>query len=271
MPFCPKCGAEYREGFKYCVDCKEPLKAGANPVAVEVKKEEKEKRSDEKKYRKLLEAGDKAYDEEKYEEALELLNEASQIESQDPEVWNLLGLTYQALGHNREAWRSFKFALQADPNDLNTLWYAAHFLYEVEDYELALNMIERYIQLEDDPQERKEAESLRDDIRYALKEREDFVPAVSTDEDEEEIEEEVPSDEFTVLNELEDEEEVEDEDESWDIEEVEVMDEDEFLADLTLQLTDRNSKCLYCGVSLPTDAPYCFNCKKPHLYEPLKE
>jgi len=88
--------------------------------------------------------------------------------------------------------------------------------------------------------------------------------------DEEEIaDEEVPEDEFTVID-LEEDIPATKAEESWDDEEEEedVL-EAGFLADLTLQLTDRNSKCIYCGAVLPTDAPYCYNCKEPHLYQPL--
>lgn len=33
MPFCPKCEAEYRDGFRICADCDVPLEAGLEPAA----------------------------------------------------------------------------------------------------------------------------------------------------------------------------------------------------------------------------------------------
>jgi len=227
-------------------------------------------------FEKLLEEGESAYDREDYRTALKVLNRASQICQDEPDVWCLLGLTYQALELDREAWRSFKLALHQDPNDLSSLWYAAQFLYEREDYPLAMSMIERYLELEEDPDERKEAETLKEEIAYHLRESAGVEPALGLDKTEEdEIAEDgvLPEDEFTVID-LEEEEEEElpvtSAEESWDDEEEEddVL-EASFLADLTLQLTDRNSKCIYCGAVLPTDAPYCYNCKEPHLYQAL--
>ncbi len=275
MLYCPKCNAEYRDGFKVCVDCRVALISRASDNGqVDDKSAERsaQEQALQREFDELYGKGDEAYEAERFKDALKFLNKASQIYGDDPEVWNLLGLTYDALGCTREAWRSFKFALNADPNCLNTLWYSAEFLYDNEDYALALTMIERYIELETDPAERKEAESLREDIKYHLSSDDPGPPKFGATVDAaEEEEEEVPEDEFTVIDSFDEEDvSLEEEEEEWEDEpEPTTMDEEEFTADLTLQLTDRNSKCIFCGSPLPTDAPYCYNCKEPHLYEPL--
>ncbi len=267
MPYCPKCKAEYREGFKFCVDCKVPLVSELEEdVAVDLSETESERKR--RDFERLFERGEQALDAEDFRKALDLLNKASQLNPDEVEVWNMLGLTYQALGHDREAWRSYKFALRADPDSTNALWYAAQFLHEREDYPLALSFITRYIELESDPEELKEAESLREDIKYHLQEVNEYRDAAASIDsfDQDENEDEVPADKFTILD--EEEEDVVDEDE-FDEEPVELTEAAGFLADLQLQLTDRNSKCTFCGAAIPTDAPYCYNCKEPHLYRPL--
>jgi len=267
MPYCPKCKAEYREGFRVCVDCKVALVSELpHEETVELLEGQGDSQAALDKYKALLTEGEQAFDAEDSRKALELLNEATHLNADDPLVWNLLGLTYEALGHDREAWRSFKFALRADQEDLHALWYAAHFLFEQEDYSLAMNFIKRYLELETDAAEIKEAEHFKEDVDYHLRSLEDLNSggnAATRFEDE--VEEEIPPDKFTILDEDEDEPELEDiEDEELPPEET-----DQFQADLQLMLTDRNSKCLSCGTALPTDAPYCFNCRKPHLYKPL--
>ncbi len=267
MPYCPKCKAEYREGFRVCIDCKVELVSELpQEETVELPEGQVDDQAALDKYKVLVAEGEQAFDNEDSRKALELLNQASQLNADDPLVWNLLGLTYEALGHDREVWRSFKFALRADPDDLHALWYAAHFLFEQEDYPLAMNFIERYLELETDAAEIKEAEQLKKDISYHLRSLKDLNSggnAATRFEDDEE--EEIPSDKFTILDEDEDEPELED----FEDEELPPEETDHFQADLQLMLTDRNSKCLSCGTALPTDAPYCFNCRKPHLYKPL--
>jgi|GEM_PF-1311524 len=275
MPYCPKCKAEYREGFRVCVDCKVPLVRTLDET-VEASSQDDDgsgaEGSPSAEYLRLLRGGEEAYDGENYRNALNLLNEASQLEADDSDVWALLGLTYQALGAKREAWRSFKFALRADSEDTNALWYAAQFLFEEEDYEMAMSFVRRYLELEDDPAERKEAETLSEDIAYHLAELAALAPkqVAPTGEEPPVVEEEIPSDKFTVIDDLEDEEDFEDDE--WVEEAVEAEPEEPaFLADLALMLTDRSSKCIHCGTALPTDAPYCYHCKKPHLYQPLPD
>jgi tetratricopeptide (TPR) repeat protein len=267
MPYCPKCKAEYREGFKICVDCKVPLVSElADDTVVDQRETESERKL--RDFARLFERGEQALDAEDFRKALDQLNKASLLNPDNVEVWNLLGLTYQALGHDREAWRSFKFALRADPDDTHALWYAAQFLHEREDYPLALSFISRYIELETDANELKEAESLREDIKYHLQDIDVYRDAATSIDgyDEDEADEEVPADKFTILD--ENDEELDGEDD-FDDEPVELTEESDFLADLQLQLTDRNSKCTFCGAAIPTDAPHCFNCKEPHLYKPL--
>jgi tetratricopeptide (TPR) repeat protein len=269
MPYCPKCKAEYREGFKVCIDCKVPL-VRELPETVEPAKAEADKKKAQEDYQKLLTRGEDAFDKEDYRKALKLLNQASQINADEPHVWNIMGLTYQNLGHDREAWRSFKFALRADQDDPHALWYAAQFLFEQEDFKLAIVFISRYLEIETDPAELKEAEQLREDIAYHLRSLEDLSTgseALTPDYDNEEEEEEVPSDQFTLI----DEEEGEAEADAYDDEPHEPSDTSGFHADLQLMLTDRSSRCVFCGAALPTDAPYCFNCKEPHLYRPLEK
>jgi len=273
MPYCPKCKAEYREGFKICIDCKVPLVQTLEDANEESTREEAstDEGSQNAEYLRLLRGGEEAYDSEDYQTALKLLNEASQLEADDSDVWALLGLTYQALGARREAWRSYKFALRADSEDTNALWYAAQFLFEEEDYELAMSFVTRYLELEDDPAERKEAESLREEIAYHLSELADLAPkqVAPTGDELAAAEEDIPSDKFTVIDDLEEEDY---EDDEWEEGAPDAEPEEPgFLADLTLMLTDRSSKCLSCGAALPTDAPYCYNCKEPHLYQPLPD
>jgi len=268
MPYCPNCGAEYREGFKVCIDCKVAL-VSERPEAKEAQAAPAGTEESAQKYRELLARGEEAFDQEDYKRALRLLNSAIQLSADQPHPWNLLGLTYQALGHEREAWRSFKFALRADPDDRLALWYAANFLFEQEDFPLAMTFISRYLELETDPEEVQEAEQLKKDISYHLQSLEELNSGADSPHDdfEDDEDEEVPSDKFTVLD--DGEEVIPDEDYSEEEEELEAASPSYFEADLDLMLTDRNSKCLSCGAALPTDAPYCYNCKEPHLYRPL--
>ncbi len=268
MPYCPKCKAEYREGFKVCIDCKLPL-VRELPEAVEPAKAEADKQKALEDYQRLVARGEEAFDKEDYRRALKLLNQATQINADDAHVWNLLGLTYQNMGHDREAWRSFKFALRADQEDPHALWYSAQFLFEQEDFPLAMDFITRYLEVETDPAELKEAEHLREDIAYNLRSMEDLntgSEALSVDYDDDDDDEEVPSDKFTLIDDDEEEEM-----EAFEDEPREPGDTRAFIADLQLMLTDRSSRCVYCGAALPTDAPFCFNCKEPHLYRPLEK
>jgi tetratricopeptide (TPR) repeat protein len=269
MPYCPKCKAEYREGFKVCIDCKTPL-VRELPETVEPAKAEADKKKALDDYQRLLARGEEAFDKEDYRKALKLLNQATQINADDPHAWNLLGLTYQNLGHDREAWRSLKFGLRADQDDPHALWYAAQFLFEQEDFPLAMSFLSRYLEIESDPAEIKEAEQLREDIAYHLRSMEDLssgVDTASADYDDDEEDEEVPSDQFTMLDEDDDTQDVD----AFDEEAHEPSEAAVFHADLQLMLTDRSSRCIYCGAALPTDAPFCYNCKEPHLYKPLEK
>jgi hypothetical protein len=108
-----------------------------------------------------VERGDRAFDEEDYETALEAYHAATLLDGRDAKLWGSLGLAYSNLDLKKEAWRSFKLALQVNSEALATpLWYAGEFLYNVGDYPLAAVLISRYIEMERDPEYVAEARKL---------------------------------------------------------------------------------------------------------------
>src|SRR4030042_2297982 len=173
MPYCPVCRAEYRDGFKVCVDCKVAL-VSELPPPDETKVAQDDTKQFSQQYERLLAKGEEAFDKEDYKKALAAINSATQLNADDPHAWNLLGLTYQALGHEREAWRSFKFALRADQDDPHALWYAACFLFEREDFPMAMTFVTRYLEVETDAAELAEADKLKKDISYPLRSLEEL-------------------------------------------------------------------------------------------------
>lgn len=65
----------------------------------------------------LIERGQKLFDESKYWKALECFEEALLIKQNDPELWNLKGVTLRSMGRYEEASRCFNKALEIDPRD----------------------------------------------------------------------------------------------------------------------------------------------------------
>lgn len=166
MPWCPKCRTEYREGFAFCYDCEVDLvdsldKAPKNDLTVKAAIETS-------KARDLLGIGSDAYDKDEFEEALEHFTGVIKLHPNHPEAYAMLGLTFSALGFTREAWRSFKLALKADANDPNTLFYAADFLTDQGDYEMAKILAGRFLEVEKDSEEKAEMDELLERINAHL-------------------------------------------------------------------------------------------------------
>jgi tetratricopeptide (TPR) repeat protein len=217
----------------------------------------------------LIEAGNDAFDAEAYQAAFECYHKASLIDSGDPEVWNALGMTYANLDYPREAWRSYRLALQADPENLNALWYSAEFLYNLEDFYRCHMILERYLQLEDEPDQRQEAEELLSEVSHLIGD-EPPVAAVDGDDDAEEAEGDVLPEGFE-----EDEaparapasEDEEDDDDLLAEEDEDLAQSEYFQANIRLRLNDLENRCRECGTTLPTDAPYCYACHAPCFYD----
>jgi tetratricopeptide (TPR) repeat protein len=214
----------------------------------------------------LLKAGHDAFDKENYKKALESYNRAAVLDGSDPEVWYSLGLAYYNLGFTREAWRSYKLALHTDPDSIEAVWYAAEFLYNIEDYPLAKLLLERYLVMETDQEKIDEAREVLREVLRELggeePERPLAVPQPATEE--EEVEEENELEGFEVEDEEADEEE-DDRDEEED--ELDYEEEGEFVAGLELHLTGMAATCTKCATPIPQDAPYCYNCHAPVFYK----
>jgi tetratricopeptide (TPR) repeat protein len=221
----------------------------------------------------LMETGNEAFDADAFSAAFECYHKAALLDPSDPEVWNALGLAYANLDYIREAWRSYRIALLADPDNLNALWYSAEFLYNQEDFELCRILLQRYIALEEEPEALAEAEELLQEVTHLIGEDDSEIdlPDGAADFDEEnDGTEKLPAGfeeegaEGPVVKPVEEDEEEEED----DIEEV--FDDEEasnrFVAGVALQLGDLSGKCKQCGTALPADAPYCYACNAPVFY-----
>ena len=225
---------------------------------------------EQEKKQRLLAAGHEAFDDEDFSRALECYHRASLIDSSDAAVWSALGMAYANLDLVREAWRSYKLALASDETHLDTIWYAAEFLYNAEDFALARVLLERYISLEEDALRREEArEMLADALREIgddddIRERPRYA---GSDDPEEDLSEAEDLEGFEVEGEdpADGDWDEEDEDDYVDAYFEESAD-DEFVASLQLELTGMAAKCSRCGTGIPLDAPYCYNCRAPHVY-----
>ena len=152
VPWCPKCGTEYRDGFTTCYDCNSPLVESLDDdydgevtaLAGDLTAEEIEE---------ILQSGVAAYEDDEFEDALECFNEVIRANPDNHEAYNMLGLTFAALNYHREAWRSFKHALRTDETDTCTFFYIADFLCDQGDYELAKEFAERHLEIEEDEEE----------------------------------------------------------------------------------------------------------------------
>jgi tetratricopeptide (TPR) repeat protein len=217
--------------------------------------------------RKLIEAGNAAFDDDNYELALECFHRASVLDPSDAATWNLLGLTYANLELPWEAWRSFKLALHASPQSIESLWYAGEFLYTMQDYALARVLLLRYAELELDETKRGEALVLVGEINQILppppEEHGEGEEPAMVDLDEEGLPVDPQAGPAAGAAELEGESLAEDEEDADIDEEAEPP----FIASLVLQLTAMGTKCSQCATMLPSDAPYCYNCYSPCFYE----
>jgi tetratricopeptide (TPR) repeat protein len=223
---------------------------------------QKEKKS------RLMEAGHEAFDAEEYTRALDCYHRASVIDSADAEVWAAVGMAYANLDLPQEAWRSYKLAMLCDPDDPKAMWYAAEFLFNIEDFRLAKIVLERYISLEEDALRLEEAHEMLSEASRLIGDDDDIrdKPRFTGSDDLEEFDEE---DEELEGFEVEDESSFFEDDEDSSLYDTDIEDEDsdqEFIASLNLELTGMRAKCHKCSTPLPLDAPYCYNCLAPHLY-----
>ena len=138
----------------------------------------------------LLAKGDEAFDAEEFEKALDFYHRATVLDGQDVNAWNALGMTYYNLDFPREAWRSYKLALHVDPDNLDSLWYAAEFLFNMEDYLLAKAFLTRYIERETEPERLANAKSLLEDVELGIQKQQEEEPPDKDEELEEEEEDE---------------------------------------------------------------------------------
>lgn len=259
MPYCPKCRAEYREGFAECADCHSSLVAslpaqGASPAS-----------QAETAHRAMLDAGYQAFDDENYDDALVFFNQAAVQNQNSIEALNMLGLTYFNQGLLREAWRSFKLALKQDNDNRDTLFYSSDFLNNTGNFALAKSFVERYLGVEKEPNKQAEGVRLKGEIEQSLAEEEEAKAAKA-----EEAEPESTEVEDTDASPAEDMQEFED-DVAGEAEETDDFTDEAdvepgFIADMTLSLSDKTSQCQPCGTPLPRDAPFCYKCKRPHIY-----
>lgn len=213
--------------------------------------------------RELMAKGDEAFDADEYEKALDFYHRATVLDGQDVQAWNALGLTYYNLDFPREAWRSYKLALHVDPDNLDALWYAAEFLYNMEDYLLAKAFLTRYLEREVDPERLSSAKTMLEETEIGIAKSQEEEQADDDEEDEEPDDEDLPEG-----FEVEDDEDEDDEDEDY-LDDDELMDDEDetFVATLTLQLEGTDARCQNCSTRIPLDAPYCYHCLAPHFYE----
>lgn len=219
----------------------------------------------------LMAAGDSAFDNEDFEKALDLYHRATVLDGQDPVAWTALAMTYFNMEFIKEAWRSYKLALRADPDNTATMWYASEFLFNMEDYELAKALLERYTERESDPERLLEAKDMLAECERELAMRgggSKSKPAsrISEDEDDDEDEDEELPEGYEVEEEDEEDEFEDDDLDDMDDEDFDADDET-FVATLVLQLNGQEAQCENCATRIPLDAPYCYNCLAPHFYE----
>lgn len=219
------------------------------------------------KKEQLMEAGHTAFDEEDYTRALDCYHRASVIDSADADVWSSLGMAYSNMDLPQEAWRSYKLAMLCDPDNTDTLWYAAEFLFNIEDFGMSLIVLERYISLEEDQAQLEEAREMLAEAQRQVGDDDDIRdrPRFTGSDDLDDFEDDEDLEGF----EIEDEGDFADDDQELVAVRTDLDDDDaddEFVASLSLELTGMRAKCSKCSTPLPLDAPYCYNCLAPHLY-----
>jgi tetratricopeptide (TPR) repeat protein len=216
----------------------------------------------------LIGDGHAAFDAGDFTRALDFYHRAALLDANDITVWTSLGLTFNNLDFPREAWRSYLLALNIEPSNANSLWYASEFLYEIEDLPLADLFLGHYLQVEEDPEKLDEARQLREEIRAEGKARGiSFDDARSTD-----AQHMLDNPDQPALDDEPGENEAEDTlSEDWRMSEDELeqaaLSGGRFTPPLSLRLLGSDGMCQHCKLQIPLDAPYCWSCKMIHFYE----
>jgi len=67
----------------------------------------------------LIKMGKKQLEDGQYDDALNLFQKAILLNRNDPDLWNLKGITLRSLGRHNEAIECFNKSLEIDPRDKN--------------------------------------------------------------------------------------------------------------------------------------------------------
>jgi len=67
----------------------------------------------------LIKTGKKQLEDGQYDDALNLFQKAILLNQNDPDLWNLKGITLRSLGRYNEAIECFNKSLEIDPRDKN--------------------------------------------------------------------------------------------------------------------------------------------------------
>jgi len=67
----------------------------------------------------LIKIGKKQLEDGQYDDALNLFQKAILLNRNDPDLWNLKGITLRSLGRYNEAIECFNKSLEIDPRDKN--------------------------------------------------------------------------------------------------------------------------------------------------------
>jgi len=67
----------------------------------------------------LIKIGKKQLEDGQYDDALNLFQKAILLNQNDPDLWNLKGITLRSLGRYNEAIECFNKSLEIDPRDKN--------------------------------------------------------------------------------------------------------------------------------------------------------
>ena len=67
----------------------------------------------------LIKMGKKHLEDGQYDDALNLFQKAILLNRNDPDLWNLKGITLRSLGRYNEAIECFNKSLEIDPRDKN--------------------------------------------------------------------------------------------------------------------------------------------------------
>ena len=65
----------------------------------------------------LVERGKKLLSNQNFEQALECFEQATSLEQNNPDIWNLKGVTLRSIGRYDEATECFNKSLKIDPRD----------------------------------------------------------------------------------------------------------------------------------------------------------